>query len=535
MGTGKRRISSGSDGAANTVTTLTKPPGLEVTMSANHSTNLRIKLDFNDPESYRLFLRIKALPRYAFQGHTAIIPEEYVALLGLEQSPSASVGHYAPAPFLFDYQSAIAALAVRKRKFAVFAECGLGKTFILSEFARYVADLLPSRLAVLIVSPLMVIRQTIAECRRFYGDALQLDHLRARDLPAWLASGQSRIGITNYEAIVDGLPTDRLGALILDESSLLKSAYGAWGQRLIRMGKGLEWKLCLTGTPAPNDRIEYANHAVFLDQFPTVNSFLARFFVNRGQTGERWELKPHALRPFYRALSHWCIFLTSPATYGWKDNTGNIPPIHVHIEDVPLTDEQREAVQALGGDLYGQAGGITTRSTLSQIAKGKVRDGKKVQTLKPAYIRDRIASWPDESTLVWCLYNAEQDTLEEVMPDAASLRGETPEEERLRVIEDFQAGRLRTLISKPKVLGYGLNLQIATRQVFSGLQDSYELYWQAIKRSNRIGSTRDLNVHIPITDIERPMVETVLAKARRVQEDTVEQEQLFKEVGCGSF
>jgi hypothetical protein len=304
---------------------------------------------------------------------------------------------------------------------------------------------------------------------------------------------------------------------------MLKSHYGKWGQVCLRLGSGVPWKLALTGTPAPNDRIEYANHAVFLDAFPNVNAFLARFFVNRGQTNERWELKPHALRPFYRALSHWCVFLTDPSTYGWKDNVSTIPPIHVHIHDVDLSAEQEKAIQGETGQLFvTNLGGITSRAKLSRMAKCD-------RTTKPAFIRDMIASWPDESTLVWCKYNDEQDMLAETIPGAASIDGSTPPEERQRIVDDFKAGRVRVLISKPKILGFGLNLQICTRQVFSGLQDSYEEYYQAVKRSNRVGSTRPLNVHIPITDVERPMVENVLRKARRVDADTREQEAMFRE------
>ena len=101
--------------------------------------------------------------------------------------------------------------------------------------------------------------------------------------------------------------------------------------------------------------------------------------------------------------------------------------------------------------------------------------------------------------------------------------------ERQRLVDEFKAGRIKVLITKPKILGFGLNLQICTRQVFSGLQDSYEEYYQAVKRSNRVGSTRPLNVHIPVTDIERPMIENVLRKARRVEADTREQEAMFRE------
>lgn len=269
---------------------------------------------------------------------------------------------------------------------------------------------------------------------------------------------------------------------------------------------------------------------MFLDQYPTVNAFLARFFVNRGQTDNRWELKPHALGPFYRALSHWAIFLTNPATYGWKDNCENIPPIHVHIHDVPLTKEQTTLAIGDSGTMFVNvhAGGITSRQKLGQLAKGK-HGGKQIDTLKPAFIRDLVNSWPEESTIIWCIYNDEQERIAAEFPDAANIDGDTPEHRRLELIEDFKAGRRRVLISKGKILGFGLNLQIATRQVFSGLQDSYETYYQCVKRSNRYGSIKPLNVHIPITDIERPMIETVLVKAKRVQEDTEHQERIFKE------
>jgi superfamily II DNA or RNA helicase len=505
------------------------------TFSPSHSqpSFTRLYLNPNKVEDYRTFLRVKRLPRFRIVGgFVAEFPSEYAADLGLA-APGEDAERYCPVRGLFDYQRDIAALACRKKKFAVFADCGLGKTLILLEFARHCLRVLPRDRRILIVSPLMVIRQTLAEVVRFYGKGLPIEHVPANRLQAWLrgdaVSVTGAVGVTNYEALTDELEPGDLGALILDESSYLKSHYGKWGQTIIRVGKGLEYKLALTGTPAPNDRIEYANHAVFLDAFPTVNSFLARYFVNRGQTDNRWELKPHALGPFYRSLSHWCIFLTNPATYGWKDNVASIPPINVHIHDVDLTDDQHAAVYRETRTLFvDSVGGITKRSKLAQIAKGR-SGGAEVQTRKPQFIRDLVDSWPGESTIIWCLYNHEQEGLEAIFPEAASLKGDTPYPERERAVAEFKAGTRRVLISKPKVLGYGLNLQIATRQVFSGLQDSYESFYQAVKRSNRVGSTVPLNVHIPITEVERPMIETVLRKASRVQRDAEEQERIFKE------
>ncbi|MDR3582536.1 MAG: DEAD/DEAH box helicase [Candidatus Pacebacteria bacterium] len=428
---------------------------------------------------------------------------------------------------MFDYQRDIARLAIKRKKFAAFVRPGMGKTLIGTEFARHASQQLGITRNVLMLSPPMVIKQTIEEASRFYGGSLPIQRIRASELADWTVNG-SGVGITNYEGLKPDVPRGRLGALIADESSLLKSHYGKWGQEVIRLGKGLDWKLCLTGTPAPNDRIEFANHAVFLDAFPTINSFLAKFFINRGQTQERWEMKAHAAGAFYKALSHWSIFMSSPATYGWKDNCGTIPPIEVHIHDVDMTDAQNDQVRKLTGTLFSNhVGGIGDRSKLARIAKGG-------DSNKPAFIRELIESWPDESTLVWCRFNDEQDRLKAEMPWAASISGDTPDHERERIIAGFQAGSIKTILTKAKILGFGLNMQVCTRQVFSSCHDSYEEYFQAVMRSNRVGSTRPLNVHLPVTEAERQMMENVLRKAHRVEEDTLIQERLFKEMALAA-
>lgn len=490
---------------------------------------MEILLDLNSIESYRQFLEIKKLPSYSITGRVASFPDEYADRLGLAAETKVP-DDYTPLPVEHDYQTAIVKIALQKGKFAIFADCGIGKTLMFLGWSRHVATQIADDKCVLIVSPLMVVGQTIEEARKFYGEELDIKQIHASELADWLVHGKGKIGITNYEAIRDGLPRGRLGGLVLDESSMLKSHYGKWGVRLIRLGKGLDWKLCCTGTPAPNDRIEYANHAVFLDAFPTTNAFLARFFVNRGQTQERWALKDHAIEGFYRALSHWAIFLTNPVTYGWTDlDTSTIPPIHVHTHHVPLTPEQTKIVCDTTGALFAhKIGGITNRASLGSIAKGWFK-GMDVPTNKPGFIKDLVAQWPDESTIIWCMYNREQELLEQTFPEAASIKGETPHEDRVGKIHEFKTGAVKVLLSKPKILGFGLNLQVATRQVFSGLADSYEAFYQAVKRSNRIGSIHPLNVHIPITDIEEPMVANVLRKAKMVQRDTEEQERIFKQ------
>jgi hypothetical protein len=487
---------------------------------------MKITLDPNSVADYRTFLKLKSLPQYRVVGRCVEFPDEYSHLIGTGKPKSYGV-RYVPSPFCFDYQAGVAEIAIRRKKFGVFARCGLGKTIIMFEYARYAREEVGPSKGTLIVSPLMVIPQTIEECQRWYGDSLPIEYVPSGSLNEWLATCGGKIGITNYEAFRNPINRGQLGVLCLDESSGLRAQYGTYSQGAIDLGVGLDWKLSLTGTPAPNDRIEFANQAVFLDQFPNQNAFLAKFFVNRGQTGERWELRRHALRPFYRSLSHWSIFLDSPSVYGWKDNTDTLPPIHVHIHDVPLTDEQKALAQKLTGQLVPtKSGGIKSRGKLGQLAKGQWK-GKAIDSNKPEFIADLVKSWPDESTLVWCLYDAEQDRNHATINGSESMDGDTKHDERLAMIRRFKNRETKTLISKPKILGYGLNLQVCTRMVFSALQDSYEQYWQAIARANRVGSTLDLNVHIPVTEIEVPMVESVLAKAGRIAQDTAEQEAMF--------
>jgi len=476
-------------------------------------------------DDHKRFLKVKSLPSYKITGHTATFPDEYADRIGIEV-PYHHASTFQPPPWMFDYQAPISVMSVEKRRFCQFIDCGFGKTHIFLAYAEYVRSILPDSKRVLIVSPLMVIQQTMDEAKRFF-PSMKIERVKSANLAEWM-HGHGGIGITNYDAIHDGIDRGNVACLILDESSMLKSHYGKWGTRLIEIGRGMEWKHAATGTPAPNDRIEYANHAVFMGAFPNVNAFLARFFVNKGQTTERWVLKRHALESFYRALSHWSIFMTNPATYGWKDNTDTIPPIHVHEHDVDLTDEQKALAFAKSGSLFAhKIGGITNRSVLSQIAKGSCK-GQSIATNKPGFIRDLVQSWPDESTIIWCGFNAEQELLAKTLPDAASIDGSTPDTKRQDLVYAFKAGQIKTILTKPKILGFGMNLQIATRQIFSACDDSYEDFYQAVKRSNRVGSTKPLNVHLPVTSIERIQMENVLRKARMVQKDTEEQERIFK-------
>jgi superfamily II DNA/RNA helicase len=262
-----------------------------------------------------------------------------------------------------------------------------------------------------------------------------------------------------------------------------------------------------------------------MDRFPNVNSFLSKYFINRGETQNRWELKPHALHSFYRSLSHWCIFLTNPSVYGWKDNTKPLPSIDVKYLNVPLTDAQWEKAIEVTGNIMGIPGGIGERSKVAQIAKSSAG-------YKPKFIAD-LARASDAGTIIWCKYNEEQDELYRLLPEAANISGDTPENRRIELIREFKQGTKKIILTKDKILGYGLNLQMCHRMIFSTLMDSAEGYYQCIKRANRYGSVHPLEVLIPATDIELTMVNNVFRKLERMEQDNREQEKIFRQESIG--
>ena len=201
--------------------------------------DMQICLDPKNIDHYRMFLAAKSLPSYRITGRQASFPDEYAGQL-LGSMPEARLSPYNPISGLFDYQVDIARMAIQKRKFAVFADCGLGKTLIMTEFARHAQAHLGASRRVLIVSPLMVIPQTIEAVRQFYvgRNGLTVTQVKAAELQGWLNRTGDEIGITNYDALHDTLAPGRIGALLLDESSMLKSHYGKWGQTCLRFGAG---------------------------------------------------------------------------------------------------------------------------------------------------------------------------------------------------------------------------------------------------------------------------------------------------------
>lgn len=380
---------------------------------------------------------------------------------------------------LFEWQRAIVRWALRKGRAAIFADCGLGKTFMQLSWAQAIDG------RVLICAPLCVAEQTVTE-----GAKLGVDVHYAKDRND---AGEARITITNYERL-DGFDPDDYAAVVLDESSILKSFDGKTRSKLIAMFGRTKHRLCCTATPSPNDIAELANHAEFLGLM-TRSEFLATWFVHDDQG---WRMKGHAVQPFYRWMASWAVAMRKPSDIGYDDAGFELPPLRIHETIVEGSGDGESLFPELG--LKGIGGRLAAR-------KGSL-EARVDATVN--LVDEWGASW-----LVWCGLNTESEALARVLPNSIEISGSDSHVEKIAGLQAFLSGETRTLITKPKIAGFGLNLQHCSKMAFVGLSDSYEAYYQCIRRCWRFGQQKPVDVHIVVSDAERGIVENVRQKEAR--------------------
>lgn len=380
---------------------------------------------------------------------------------------------------MFDHQRYPTAWALRKGRAALFLSTGLGKTLCYLAWADRIAD------RALVLAPLAVCRQAVDEAARF---GLPLTYARRpEDAPATGAT------ITNYDMVERFDPRD-FPAVVLDESSCLKDWSRQTTTRLIEMFAATPYRLCCTATPAPNDIAEIANHAEFLGVMSRVE-MLACFFVH---DDEGWRLRKHAREAFYRWLASWGMSMLHPRDLGFHAEGYDLPPLSV--SPVVVRTDYVPDGQLFPTGLHG----IGDRS--------RVRKGTLAQRVGKA--AELIAAEPGEQWIAWCGLNDESDALARLIPDALVVEGsQSPDEKADRLLR-FARGDARVLVTKASIAGHGLNLQNCARQVFVGLDDSWERYYQAIRRSWRFGQGRPVDVYVVLADLEEPILANVLAKER---------------------
>ncbi len=389
---------------------------------------------------------------------------------------------------LFDWQRAIVRWALKKGRCAIFADTGLGKTGMQCAWANAIDG------RVLMLAPLCVAEQTVAEALLF-GISVRY----ARDMAE--AEG-ARLVITNYERI-DKFDLSQFVGVVLDESSILKAFDGKTRTKLIDVCRRTKYRLCCTATPSPNDISELGNHAEFLGLM-TRAEFHANWFVH-DQDG--WRMKKHAVQPFYRWMASWAIALRTPADIGYQDDRYVLPKLTVTDHVIPVDGPSGDTLfpemstKGLTGRLSARRGSLEIRtSRAAQLATTNTKGHKDCQ-------------W-----LIWCGLNPEAEAVQSLIPDSVNVQGSDKYEAKVAAVQGFVAADVQHLISKASILGYGLNFQNCHHTIFCGIGDSFEQYYQAVRRCWRFGQTRDVAAHVIISEAEQVVVENVRRKEAKARE-----------------
>lgn len=401
-------------------------------------------------------------------------------------------------PILFPFQRDVVRWALAKGRCAVFLDTGLGKTFIQLEWARLIGQ------TTLMVAPLSVARQTVREAKK-----IDLDVRYVRDQSE--VTGAHRLWITNYE-MLDRFDMDRFGAIVLDESSILKAIDSKTRQKLTRLCADVPYRLCCSATPAPNDYTEIGNHAAFLGVC-TMGEMLGMFFVNAnkehtfsygGETyrqkgsnkgGTEWRLKHHAEQAFFQWLASWAITMTKPSDLGYDDDGFILPPLTIIPTFIPAGYTPDDQLFFVG--LEGLANRVAVRR---HTLAGRL-----------ATLRE-LVNGNDDQWIVWVGLDEESAAVTEAINGAVEVKGSDTPEYKAAAFEAFQDEQHRVLVTKGRIGGFGMNFQNAHRMAFFGLNDSWETYYQCIRREWRYRQEAPVEVQVILSDAEASIYQNVMRK-----------------------
>ena len=387
---------------------------------------------------------------------------------------------------LFDFQRYIVTKALKMGKYAVFADCGLGKTLMQLEWARHVS--MHTGKPVIILCPLAVAGQTIKEGEKF---GIQVH----RHIPGFYGEG---IHITNYDQL-DNVIAEQFAGVVLDESGIIKNHEGATKNLVIEKFQNTPYKLACTATPSPNDFMELGNHSEFLNLMPR-NEMLAMYFVHDGGETSKWRLKGHSEKIFWQWVASWAVMLTKPSDIGFNADGYDLPPLN-YIE------KQIETPKRDNGTLFNDVA-VSATDFNGELRLTKIERMSEVVD---------IVNNSDETFIVWIKHNEEGDYLKRLIPDAVEVSGADSVEYKEKTLLEFAEGKHRVLISKSKICQYGLNFQNCHNQVFASLDFSFESLYQSIRRSYRFGQKHEVNIYIVTTDTMQNVIQSIANKQKQFE------------------
>jgi hypothetical protein len=380
--------------------------------------------------------------------------------------------------------------ALDKGQSASFLDTGLGKSFIELEFAYQCA--METGKPSLILTPLAVAGQMVREGQKFGIYARQIKE------PEQVGAG---VMVMNYDRLPK-LDLSVFGAVVLDESSILKSFAGKTRMMLMDAFKNTPYKLAATATPSPNDHMELGNHAEFLGVMRQ-QEMLSKWFINDTSTASQdWRLKGHAVEDFWQWVASWSRCATLPSDLG-GDDTGYVLP------DVIRQLHTVEADRSTGTD--GMLFRIPELSATSFHAEKRL-------TMSDRASKAAELATHDKPVTVWCESNEESAQLAKIIPDAREVRGDMTPDQKEELLLGFVDGDFRVIVTKPKLAGFGVNWQHCAHAVFASISYSYEQHYQAVRRSHRFGQTEQVRNDIVVADTELAIWDVINEKGAKHDE-----------------
>lgn len=379
---------------------------------------------------------------------------------------------------LFPFQKFIVNRALKAGKYAIFADCGLGKTLMQLSWSEQVAK--HTNKPVLILAPLAVVGQTKQEGIKFKID-------------------MTNIHVNNYDQL-ENIDCSIYSGIVLDESSILKNFEGATKKLIIDNFKNTPYKLACTATPSPNDPMELGNHSEFLDVMSR-NEMLAMYFVHDGGETAKWRLKGHATKLFYQFIGSWAIMLNKPNDIGFEMKGYDLPKLNI-IENQIKTKKRDN------GSLFNEA--IISATNFNQeLRLTKIERLDEVVKL--------VNEKPDENFIIWVKQNEEGDFLRKLIPEAIEVKGSDSPEYKEKTLLAFANNEFRILITKTKIASFGMNYQNCRNQIFASLDFSFEGLYQAIRRSYRFGQKNEVNIYLITTDTMANVKQSINQKQKQFE------------------
>ena len=389
---------------------------------------------------------------------------------------------------LFDFQRDIVIWALKRGKACIFGDCGLGKTPMQLSWADEIHKAVGD---VLIIAPLAVSKQTVGEGDKFN---IKVEYSRNGK------KSDCGITITNYEMLSYFNPSDYAG-IVLDESSILKSFTGKIRTEILEMFAQTPYRLACTATPAPNDLMELGNHAEFVGAMSRTE-MLSMFFVHDGGETQKWKIKGHAHDDFWEWVCSWAVMIRKPSDLGYEDNGFILPPLNIH--EIVVEPDHSMATDTLF---------LMEAQTLKERQTAR-RDTTLDRCMKAA----ELVNGSREPWLIWCDRNDESKQLTKMIDGACEITGSDKHKYKEDTMMGFSSGSIKRLVTKPSIAGFGMNWQHCSNVIFVGLSDSYEKFYQAVRRSWRFGQVNPVDCYIITSSIEGAVVANIKRKETQAME-----------------